>query len=125
MDGKNLIPYLLGQEAGEPHGILYWRKEGMAAIRRADHKLIRLDQYGYRLYNLEEDPGEMRDLSEQEAALSLEMKEGLESWESGLMFPLWSESKPWQQVTFEIHKALMENREVTIKSPADLPKIQD
>jgi len=33
---------------------------------------------------------------------------------------LWTEDKGWNQVTSEIHKALMENRESTINSPADL-----
>ena len=94
----------------------------MAAVRDGDYKLIRLDDYGYRLYNLQDDLGETNDLSESQPGLMNELKASLESWESGLITPLWAESDPWQRVTFEIHKALMENREVTIKSPADLPK---
>ncbi len=122
LDGVNLIPYLTGKESSEPHKVLYWRKEKMAAVRKANYKLIRLDEYGYRLYNLDEDLGEVNDLSESQPELLQEMISSLELWESELMTPLWAESNPWQEVTFEIHRALMENREVTIKSPADLQK---
>jgi len=66
----------------------------------------------------------MEDLSDQMPEKLEELKSSLKSWESELITPLWSESKPWQRVTFEIHKALMENREVTIKSPADLKKLE-
>jgi hypothetical protein len=96
----------------------------MAAVREGKYKLIRLDEYGYRLYNLEEDLVENKDISQTHPELLAEMISSLESWETELMVPLWHESDPWQQVTFEIHKALMENREVTIKSPADLRKLE-
>ena len=125
LDGVNLIPYLTGMETSEPHKVLYWRKEKMAAVRKGSYKLIRLDDYGYRLYNLDEDLGEVKDLSESQAELLQELISSLEMWESELMTPLWAESDPWQQVTFEIHRALMENREVTIKSPADLHKLKN
>lgn len=125
LDGVNLIPYITGSEEGEPHQILFWRKEKMAAIRDRDFKLIRLDDYGYRLYNLDEDPGELYDLAETKPELLEKLKTSLEAWESELMPPLWAESEPWQRVTYEIHKALMENREVTIKSPADLDKLKN
>jgi len=95
----------------------------MAAVRQGDFKLIRLDGYGYRLYNLAEDPGEIHDLSEKDTLKLQELILALENWEKDLVQPLWAESEPWQQVTYEIHKALMENRAVTIKSPADLKKL--
>ena len=125
LDGVNLIPHITGVDPGEPHMALYWRKEKMAAVRHGKYKLIRLDDYGYRLYDLEEDLGELTDLSEIEPDKLSELRTSLESWEAELIAPLWAESEPWQRVTFEIHKALMENREVTIKSPADLPKLDN
>jgi arylsulfatase A-like enzyme len=125
LDGVNLIPFVRGMESSEPHQILFWRKEKMAAVRDGDYKLIRLAEYGYRLYNLAEDPGELRDLAESEPEILKQLITSLEAWEEELATPLWAESEPWQRVTFEIHKALMENREVTIKSPADLEKIKN
>ncbi len=123
LDGVNLLPYITGANESAPHSILFWRKEKMAAVREGDFKLIRLDGYGYRLYNLADDPGETIDLSESEADRMESLIRSLETWEQELMVPLWAESEPWQRVTFEIHRALMENREVTIFSPADLEKL--
>jgi arylsulfatase A-like enzyme len=125
LDGVNLIPYLTGMNNSEPHQTLFWRKEKMAAVRDGDYKLIRLDGYGYRLYNLADDQGEIKDLAESEPEVLNQLITSLESWERELAAPLWAESDPWQRVTFEIHKALMENREVTIKSPADLEKLKN
>ena len=125
LDGVNLIPHISDENDAEPHKTLFWRKEGMAAVRDGDYKLIRLDNYGYRFYNLADDLGESVDLSVSNPDKLNELKASLESWENELMAPLWAESKPWQRVTFEIHKALMENREVTIKSPADLQKLDN
>ena len=124
LDGVNLIPHLSGEDGSEPHQTLFWRKEKMAAVREGKYKLIRLDGYGFRLYNLEEDLGENKDISQTRPELLADILTSLESWERELLVPLWHESDPWQEVTFEIHKALMENREVTIKSPADLKKLE-
>jgi arylsulfatase A-like enzyme len=123
LDGVNLIPHLLGETDAEPHQTLCWRKLKMAAVRDGDYKLIRLDEYGYRLYHLMDDLEETTDLSLSQPEKLKELKHTLESWEETLADPLWEESDPWQRVTFEIHKALMENREVTITSPADLRKL--
>ena len=123
LDGVDLIPHITGMDSSEPHEMLFWRKEKMAALRKGSYKLIRLDDYGYRLYNLDKDLGEQHDLSESQPELLDELISFLELWEKELMPTLWAESDHWQQVTFEIHRALMENREVLIKSPADLSKL--
>lgn len=125
LDGVDLIPHITGIDKTEPHETLYWRKEKMAAIRKGNYKMIRLDTYGYKLYDLEDDLGEINDLSESRPGLLQELISSLELWERELTPPLWAESDPWQQVTFEIHRALMENREVTIKSPADIHKLEN
>ena len=125
LDGVDLIPYVTGIDPTEPHEALFWRKEKMAAVRYGKYKLIRLDDYGYRLYNLENDLGEINDLSGSNPELLKKLISSLEMWEQELVTPLWAESKPWQEVTFEIHRALMENREVRIKSPADLHKLKN
>lgn len=120
LDGVDLIPHVTGMDTTEPHEVLFWRKEKMAAVRYGKYKLIRLDDYGYRLYNLQDDLGEINDLSKSNPELLKKLISSLEIWEEELVTPHWAESKPWQEVTFEIHRALMVNREVTIKSPADL-----
>ena len=92
----------------------------MAATRENNWKLIRLDNYGYRLYNLEDDLGETLDHSIENKEQFNKMVQSLEHWESNLTEPWWREAKDWNQVTFEIHKALMENREPNYKSPEEM-----
>ncbi len=52
LDGVNLMPYLLGEKAGNPHQALFWRWRSQAAIR-ADHwKLIFLGKEERYLFDL-------------------------------------------------------------------------
>lgn len=120
LDGVDLLPYVTGAEAGAPHQKLFWRKDKMAAMRDGGYKLIRLDGYGYRLYNLAEDLGETNGLRETEPQRFEQMKNDLEQWETQLMKPLWLEDEAWNQVTYEIHQALMENRPANYKSPGEM-----
>ena len=111
LDGVNLLPFLTGEKDGEPHQKLFFRKEEGAAMRDGNWKLIRLQDYGYVMYDLGDDPGESRDLSEENREQFLSMKSDLEAWEEGLAEPWWEESRAWQDVTRGIHKALMNNEE--------------
>jgi len=120
LDGINLIPYLTARKTGFPHPELYWRKDKMAAAREGSYKLIRLDGYGYRLYELNEDPGETNDLQNRIPDVFSRVNKGLEAWEEDKMKPLWLESEAWNRVTGEIHKALMENREPRYTSPRQM-----
>lgn len=124
-DGINLLPYLTGDLVGDPHARLYWRKDKMAAAREGNYKLIRLDGYGSRMYNLENDLGETIDLHENQSEKFNELKNGLSSWESGLIEPLWLEGEDWNKVNYEIHQALIENREPNYKSPSDMKIFQN
>lgn len=42
LDGVNLIPYLIGENDGEPHDYLFWRKweQNAMAIRHGNYKLV-------------------------------------------------------------------------------------
>jgi len=110
LDGVNLLPYLQGDKAEAPHQRLYWRKEDEAGMRDGKWKLIKLDDYGYVMYDLDKDLGETNDLKKTDSDQFDTMKEGLNNWEQQLMEPLWHESKPWRDVTWDIHKALMNNK---------------
>ncbi len=110
LDGVNLLPFLQGEKKGDPHQVLFWRKEQEAAVRYGDWKLIRLQDYGYVLYNLKENIGETKNLIEKNPQIFEKMKKLLEEWEAQMKPPAWHESKPWRDVTWQIHKDLMENR---------------
>lgn len=109
LDGVNLIPYLNGEKSGPPHQQLFFRKEEEAAMREGKWKLIRLEDFGYALYNLEKDPDENLNLADANSGQLEKMKRSLQQWEQELMEPLWHESQDWREVTYDIHKALMQN----------------
>lgn len=123
IDGVSLLPVFKGEENSTPHKELYWRKEGMAASRDNNYKMIRVDSLGYRLYNLKNDLGETKDLSASHPEILRLMQEKLTNWEKQLRDPLWLESEEWNEVTWWIHKDLFENKEVRAKSPQELNRI--
>jgi arylsulfatase A-like enzyme len=41
LDGVDLLPFLTGKNAGNPHEALYWRLGGTMAIRKGDWKLVK------------------------------------------------------------------------------------
>lgn len=117
LDGSDLVPFIKGEKEGAPNERFFWRKDEMAAARIGNHKLIRLENYGTTLYDLDSDLGETNDLTRSDTLKSEELKKALTSWEEGLMEPLWYEGKDWVEVTYHIHQFLMENKEALYKSP--------
>lgn len=117
LDGVDIIPYITGDTEGEPHDMLFWRKEDMAAVRMGDYKLIRVEGVGTRLYNLKENLGETVDLQYLQPDIYNQMLASLEEWEEGLVNPLYWDEGVWTNVTREIHRDLMENRPVERFSP--------
>ena len=110
LDGVNLLPYLTGERAGVPHDRLFWRKEDHASARVGSWKLVRLNDYGAVLYNLKNDVGEVVDLKEEYPSSFERVQKQLQKWETELVTPRWHESDAWREVSWEIHRALMENR---------------
>ncbi|MBO6536756.1 MAG: sulfatase-like hydrolase/transferase [Balneolaceae bacterium] len=117
LDGTSLIPFLTNEKTGSPHDMLFFRKEMAAAVRHGNWKLIRLDDYGYVLYDLATDPYETTNLKNREPERFESMKIALENWESKTVEPWWSENPKWQEVTSDIHQDLMNNRPIRRISP--------
>jgi len=124
LDGVDLLPYLKEEKTSDPHKELYWRKLNAAAVRIGDHKLIRLKNYGSTLYNLRTDLGEMNDLSKKDSINYKKLDRALKNWETKLMSPLWDEGI-WMEVSYHIHKQLMQNEEILYKSPSAMKKYQE
>lgn len=114
LDGVNLLPYLKGEKKGDPHTQLFWRKLEEAGARVGDYKMVRLQDYGATLYNVEEDLGEMKDLQNSNTKEFNQLDKALKNWESEMMEPLWGEPRNWMDVTYHIHQRLMENKEVFV-----------
>jgi arylsulfatase A-like enzyme len=106
LDGVSLLPYLLGQNRGQPHDTLYWRFGPQMAIRRGDWKLVRYDvaadgqsgespkgrQPGVtsrKLYNLSDDIGEARDVAAEHPEKVQELQSAWQAWNAELAEPLW------------------------------------
>ncbi|MCG9972551.1 sulfatase-like hydrolase/transferase [Christiangramia crocea] len=120
LDGVNLLPYLKNEKQGDPHKELYWRKLNKSAARVGDFKLIRLEGYGSNLYNLNEDLAEQHDLSQSDSLTLNELSSKLETWESGLIPPLWKESEEWMAVIDHVHKSLMQNEPIKYRNPRQM-----
>jgi arylsulfatase A-like enzyme len=100
LDGANLVPYLAGANAGEPHEALYWRLGQQMAIRKGDWKLVRYwkefageeppdDFSSVQLYNLREDIGEKNDLASAQPEKVKELQDQWDAWNKTLAQPAW------------------------------------
>jgi len=123
-DGVNLLPFLKNKNQGNPHEILFWRKGEALAVRENNWKLIRLQNYGSRLYNLSSDPAESEDLSFSDQQMAERLLIKLNQWEGNQIPPLWLETQNWNEVNKEVHEALMENRDPRYKNPSEMKKYQ-
>ena len=86
----NLLPYLTGILKGDPHPELYWRMGHQMAIRAGRWKLVRLREgESFRLYDLEEDVTESRDLASGQRERVRELRDRLMVWNEELVAPRW------------------------------------
>lgn len=122
LDGVNLMPFIKGEKEGEPHAELFWRKDQIAAVRNRDHKLIRVEKLGQRVYNLNTDLQESHDLTVSNPELSKALNAQLEQWEKDMQKQLWNEGHVWDTITWMIHEDYFNNIEPRVKNPDQLAK---
>ena len=121
-DGIDLLPYLVYGGLSYPHRTLFWRKDKMAAVRDGNYKLVRLEGFGYRMYDLESDLGETSDLRSTHPDQFASILGSLGEWETGLVPPLWYEGEDWSEVTWEIHYDLMNNQPIRFVNPDQMER---
>jgi arylsulfatase A-like enzyme len=63
VEGVDLMPYLTGENDGDPHETLYWRQGGKTALRHGDWKLVRMGKAKWELYDLSKDISETNNLA--------------------------------------------------------------
>lgn len=102
LDGVNLLPYFKGENKEPPHDALYWRFGAQMAIRMGDWKLTKAlgedikfnradlaSADGSHLYNLKEDIGETKNLSDSNPEKVKALKEAWNQWNKELVKPTW------------------------------------
>lgn len=82
LDGVNLLPYLKGEISTRPHQALYWRIDGMSAMRHGDWTLVQgnTDQKGPELFDFAADIGEERNLAGQKPEKLQELQKLWTAW---------------------------------------------
>lgn len=85
LDGINLLPFLNGENAADPHPILFWKNEAHGAVREADWKLV-VSPWApkLQLFNLREDIGEARDLASEKSDVANRLKAAWDQWSTTL-----------------------------------------
>lgn len=91
LDGVNLLPYLLGQNQGSPHEVLFWRAGPQHAVRMGNWKLVHVPAPGQQdlLFNLAKDMGEQHDLASQEPEKLRQLQAAYQAWDKQMMPPQW------------------------------------
>ncbi len=104
LDGVNLLPYLKGENPGDPHAALFWRFGQQLAIRKGDWKLVKSAADGVikraepgtatvanaKLYNLANDIGEKTDIASANPEKVAELSAEWNAWNATLIAPLWT-----------------------------------
>ncbi|WP_167598038.1 sulfatase-like hydrolase/transferase [Leeuwenhoekiella sp. ZYFB001] len=120
LDGVDLLPYLTFKNIGDPHNVLFWRKLEQSGVRLGNFKTVRLDRFGVNLYNLNNDLEEEVNLAFSQNNILNKLEEVYMVWERQLIQPLWDEGDDWMDVTYHIHKRLLQNKEPMYKDIWDV-----
>ena len=91
LDGVDLLPYLTGKEAGDPHDLLFWRiaERGIWAVRGGDHKLVKQGERTH-LYHLPKDIREARNLDGKMPGVQARLQKAFDEWHATLPQPRWT-----------------------------------
>lgn len=92
LDGKNLIPYIKGENTTAPHEALFWRRGVAAAVREGNWKLIRVETNPILLFDLSKDLSETKNLAKENPDVVKRLLSKLANWEKGLSKPHWTSS---------------------------------
>lgn len=85
LDGENLLPFVTGKSSEQPHPTLFWRIDGMWAVRHGDMKLVSgVRDHEPELFNLAADAGEKTDLAAQQPTKVAELKRLWDEWNTQL-----------------------------------------
>jgi arylsulfatase A-like enzyme len=87
-DGVDLMPYLLGQKAGDPHAALFWRNGPNGAVRAGQWKLVKGGD-SYWLYDVAADKGEHTNVAASHPDILERLKAQWAEWARSMAEPMW------------------------------------
>jgi len=89
IDGVNLLPYLTGENKGEPHDFLFWRKFDAQdfAVRNGNQKMVIKKGSEKMLFDLGKDISEQNDINVENKDKTETMMNELKKWESQTVGP--------------------------------------
>ncbi len=94
LDGVNLLPLLEGKTDKLAPRELYFRFGVQHAVRAGDWKLVKAGKdMEPMLVNLAQDPGEQKDLSEENPAKKSELQALFDKWDSTMKPPRWDDQR--------------------------------
>jgi arylsulfatase A-like enzyme len=90
MDGVDLLPFVTGRAAGQPHKSLFWRSGNYRVVLEGGWKLQRMTQPSKQfLFDLGSDPTEKHDLSSSEPGKLQELGALMDRIDSEQAKPIW------------------------------------
>ena len=110
LDGVDLLPFLDGKQNESPHQEMHWHKLWFSAMRDGPWKLIYVQDYGYALYNLDEDLTEAKNLASSESDRLESMKKRMTTWKESMQEPRWGEAEQWFRTHSKNHIRIIEGQ---------------
>ena len=89
LDGVDLVPFLTGEKKGLPHATLYWRRADNRVVRSGNWKAVRTGRRPWKLFRLDEDPSEQRNLAQVHPEVLLRLERTFDAWSEKMSPPLW------------------------------------
>jgi arylsulfatase B len=97
IDGRNLIPFLTGENTKRPHETLFWRLNQRTAIRVGDWKLVRnprgRSDADWHLFHLGQDLSESNDIARQRPEKFQELQIAWKRMNDQMIEPIWKPRK--------------------------------
>ena len=102
-DGVNIFPYLTNEIESHPHETLMWRFTISAGMRKGNWKLVRLPDRMPMLFNLDKDPSEQNNVTQENLHLVKSMLRELGDWDVSTPHILFLEGEQWRRNQLDLY----------------------
>jgi len=80
LDGENLMPLLKGEKQPNLNKAFFWNTHGSEIVRWQEWRLVKFRDGSWRLYDIEEDPGETRNLADRYPEVAAQLQKRYSDW---------------------------------------------